>query len=228
MRLIAKHLIVMVVFLAVANPARTAEGRGVISKIDLAKNQILLEGKGKLRDRTIPFELTKDTKVFFGSEEFHLSDLAVGKRVIIIFDERASANVALIIKVSGPKPQAKQTPLTESSGAKVLLLAITAREMVVEARTSQGAENEVTYIVPRDVKITREDKPIAIDQIKEGDLVFVEAQARDHKQEARSIRIGGTAPVANAVDKKKEKREEALKVLGQILQKFMGENPLKK
>lgn len=189
--------------LVLAGTGYAAEMRGVISKVDLEKNELILEGKGKARGHAYTFNLNKDTRVLFGSEQFTVADLAVNRKVVITFDERNN-NVALIIKVAGPKPESKTPAGAEASPATVKLIALSVREIVVAAPSSQGGESEKTYVVPKNAKITRNDMPIQLEDIKEGDRVVVDAEIHDGKDIVRSIRIGGKATTAKKKDMKPE------------------------
>ncbi len=123
---------------------------------------------------------------------------------MITFDERNNINVALIIKVAGPKPEAKIPPGAEAPAATVKLIALSEREIVVAVPSGQGGESEKTYVVPKDAKITRDDMPIRLEDIKEGDRVVVDAETHDGKDTVRSIRIGGKATIAKKKDMKPE------------------------
>jgi hypothetical protein len=201
--------------LVLAGSGYAAEMRGVISKVDLEKNELILEGKGKARGHAYTFNLSKDTRVQFGSEQFTVADLAVNRKVVITFDERNTNHVALIIKVAGPKPEAKTPAGAEAPAATVKLIALSEREIVVAAPSSQGGESEKTYVVPKDAKITRDDMPIQLEDIKEGDRVVVDAETHDGKDIVRSIRIGGKATTAK---KKDMKPEDLMKWVRKFLQ----------
>jgi hypothetical protein len=153
--------------------------------------------------------------VLFGSEQFTVTDLAVNRKVVITFDERNTNHVALIIKVAGPKPEAKTPAGAEAPAATVKLIALSEREIVVAAPSSQGGESEKTYVVPKDAKITRDDMPIQLEDIKEGDRVVVDAETHDGKDIVRSIRIGGKATTAK---KKDMKPEDLMKWVRRFLQ----------
>jgi hypothetical protein len=201
---VGRSVLGLMTALVLAGPGYAAEMRGIVSKVDLEKNELILEGKGKARGHAYTFNLNKDTRVLFGSEQFTVADLAVNRKVVITFDERNTNNVALIIKVAGPKPEAKTPAGAEAPAATVKLIALSEREIVVAAPFSQGGESEKTYVVPKDAKITRNDMPIQLEDIKEGDRVVVDAETHDGKDIARSIRIGGKAVTAKKKDMKPE------------------------
>lgn len=204
MRSVSRSGLGLMIALVLAGTGYAEEMRGVISKVDLEKNELILEGKGKARGHAYTFTLNKDTRVLFGSEQFTVADLAVNCKVMITFDERNNINVALIIKVAGPKPEAKIPPGAEAPAATVKLIALSEREIVVAVPSGQGGESEKTYVVPKDAKITRDDMPIRLEDIKEGDRVVVDAETHDGKDTVRSIRIGGKATIAKKKDMKPE------------------------
>jgi hypothetical protein len=203
MRRVSRSVLGLMTALVLAGTGYAAEMRGVISKVDLEKNELILEGKGKARGHAYTFNLNKDTRVLFGSKQFTVADLAVNRKVVITFDERNN-EVALIIKVAGPKPESKAPAGAEAPAATVKLIALSEREIVVAAPSSQGGESEKTYVIPKDAKITRDDMPIQLEDIKEGDRVVVDAETHDGKDTVRSIRIGGKATIAKKKDMKPE------------------------
>ncbi|MFL5244609.1 MAG: hypothetical protein ACJ8FY_21115 [Gemmataceae bacterium] len=216
MRSYIKWMLSLSTILILAGIDFAAEIRGVISKVDPEKNELILEGKGKARGHSYTFSWNKDTRVLFGSERFTADDLTVNRKAVITFDERDNKNLALIIKVAGPKPEGRTLTVADGPAATVKLIALSEREIVVASPSGQGGESEKTYVVPKDAKITRDDRAIQFEDIKEGDQVVVDAETQNGKDVARSIRIGGKAPTAKKTDKKPE---DVMKWVRTILQR---------
>jgi hypothetical protein len=56
-----------------------------------------------------------------------------------------------------------------------------------------GPETEFIVAVPEGAKITRGDKAVALDELKEGERVTVTAEKRNGKLTASAIQVGGEA-----------------------------------
>jgi Cu/Ag efflux protein CusF len=187
-----------------ALPGRAAEVRGVISKVNADKHELLLEGKSRgFRGTTVRFAVDADTKVRFGDEDGKLGDLDVGRRVVVTFDEQDGKKTALVIRAFGAKPEGKTVGAVAGDGGVVRLVSLTEREIVVTSGPESGGEKETVYSIPKDAKIVRNDKAITLDEIKEGEKVTVEADRRDGKEVARTVYVGA-APVAKKADRKAE------------------------
>jgi cold shock CspA family protein len=75
-------------------------------------------------------------------------------------------------------------------------VALTDREIVVVGPNPAGrAEKENTIFVPESAKITKDQKPIRLDDLKEGEQVTVQIEKDAHEIAAKSIQVG--AMVAN-------------------------------
>ena len=68
-------------------------------------------------------------------------------------------------------------------------IALTDREIVVIRRDQAGTETETTYQVPESAKIVRADKPIKLEELKEGERVAVQAEKRGGKMVAGSVQV---------------------------------------
>jgi hypothetical protein len=207
--------------LTLAVTASAAEVRGVISKVDLDKNEILLEGRGKgARGRTFTFAIDQDTKVLFGDQAGTVKDLAPGKHVHVFYETRNDRTLALTIKgfaLAAPATTAGAPPPADPNAVTGTLqrVAFTEREIVVVGPGSQGAETETTLRVPADVKILRGDKALAFDDLKEGERVAVTAEKRDGKRTAVAIQVGDAAP---AKPQKESRLQRILEIAGQVMQ----------
>ena len=65
-------------------PLAAAEVVGVVSRVDLDKKQVLLEGRGAARGKMLTLVLVDATEVIFGREPGTPADLVVGKRVRVV------------------------------------------------------------------------------------------------------------------------------------------------
>jgi hypothetical protein len=211
--------------LALAAAAGAAEVRGVLSKVDLDRNEITLEGRGKgARGMTYTFAVDKDTQILLGGEAAALKDLAPGKHVRIFYETRGDRTVALTIKgfafafaapaTGSPAP----LPHTDPNAVTGTLqrVAYTEREIVVVGADPKGGETETTFRVPMDVKITRDTKAIQFDDLKERERVAVTAEKRDGKRTATAIQVGDAPPPA--APKKGSRLERILEIAGQVMQ----------
>src|SRR5690348_9668794 len=82
-----------------------AEVRGVISKVDVDRHCVMLEGRGRgARNITFTFTVDKDTKILFGDKPGELADLSPGKHVRVSFDRQGNEDVAVLIQAHGRPP----------------------------------------------------------------------------------------------------------------------------
>src|SRR5262249_40040689 len=134
-------------------PAPAAEVRGTVSKIDLARKELVLDGRGPgVRGQVLTFALTPETQVLFGRQAGQLSDLAVGKRVRVGLETPTGQAVALVIHALGAKP-APGAPVTSDANTVSGVLrrvALTEREIVVIS-PGPGGEKETALAVPDNV-----------------------------------------------------------------------------
>jgi len=179
--------------LSLALEGTAAEVRGVVAKIDPNKNELLLEARGPgLRGTAMTFVVDKDTQILFGQQSGQLTDLAVGKRVRLLYENRENKNVAQIIHAFGLKPSQPAGATTDYTVTGTLQrVAITDREIVVIGPGAKGPETETTIAVPEGVKITRGDKTISLQDLKDGERVGVRAEKRDGKMTADAIQVLG-------------------------------------
>src|SRR6266699_1060420 len=85
--------------LALAASLPAAEIRGAITKVDPENKELLIEGHGRAgKGMIFTFVLTDDTRVLFGSNAGPLSDLVVGRRTRVVYDDRDGKQTALIIR----------------------------------------------------------------------------------------------------------------------------------
>src|SRR5437660_1247845 len=142
--------------------ATAAEIRGVIIKADAAKNQLTIEGRGLgVRGVIVTFQLDQGTQIQVGRKPATVADLALGKRVRVVYDFQGDQRLALLITVQGgpPTPAPPAVPAGDNANSvsgTLRRVSFTEREIVViRPTTSGGAEVETTVSVPDDAKITK-------------------------------------------------------------------------
>src|SRR5258708_10013328 len=87
--------------------AFAADFRGVITRVDPEKKEVVLEGRGKgARGMSMTFHVDKDTQIVLGQEAGVLGDLATGKRVRVIYEVKDGKDVATRIHSPFGKPAA--------------------------------------------------------------------------------------------------------------------------
>jgi Cu/Ag efflux protein CusF len=211
--------------LAASVPA--AELRGVISKVDTDKKELFVEGLGRAaRGMTFVFILTDDTRILFGSNAGSLADLVVGKRTLVRYEERDGKLTAIVIRPLYARPRSTDTTAAVpagSAGGVLRLINSNDREIVVVGGSPKGGDSETTLHIPKDLKVQREDKATDFDELKEGEPLSFEAEKKDGKMLAKSLRVGPpdpnakSAPASMPEDKKGEKVRKVLETVFQIL-----------
>jgi hypothetical protein len=209
--------------------ASAAEVRGVIAKVDPDRGEIVIEGRG-LRGRGVTFTFTvdKDTRILFGQEPGKLTDLAPGKRIHVMFEVHGDRGTALLIQAHGTPASATPAPVPAPAPAAagdaitgtLQRLALTEREIVVVGPGPKGPETETTIAVPDDARVTRGDKTISFDDLKEGEQVAVTAEKRKSRLTAVAIHAGGGKPPAATTAPppgKGERLQKILTVVGEVL-----------
>jgi Domain of unknown function (DUF5666) len=202
--------------------AVAAEVRGVISKVDLDRHEIVLEARGRgARGLTFTFTVDRDTKVLFGDEPGQLADLSVGKRVRVSFQHQGKEDVALMIQAHGSPPARPATPAPAAPADAITgtlgRVAYTEREIVVVGPGPKGPDTETTFAVPDSVRVLRGDRAIKFEDLKEGEPVGVTAEKRDGKLSATAIYAGGAMPPAKGAAKD-DRAQKVMRIVGQVLQ----------
>src|SRR5262249_15095767 len=182
--------------------AVATELRGVILKVDAEKNQLTVEGRGLgVRGLTLTFALDKDVQILAGRKPAKLADLTPGRRVRVTYELQGERRVALLITLLGAPPTPAPPPVSPAGGGANLSgilrrISFTEREIVVVSTDAKGSvEVETTVSVPEDVKIAKDQKAVAFEDLKEGEPVVVQTDQRDGKLVARAILLGATSTV---------------------------------
>jgi hypothetical protein len=208
--------------------APAAELRGVVLKADVEKNQLIIEGRGLgVRGVIMTFQLDKDTQIQAGRKPAKLTDLSPGRRVRVVYELQGDRRVALLITLVGGQPSsappATAAPSDGNSVSGILRrVSFTEREIVIIGPGRKGdGEVETTLSVPEVAEITKDQKTISFDDLKEGDQVLVETEKRDGRLVAKSIQLGVKAKPTTATEPGQhniEKFRRALKLIDALLQ----------
>jgi Cu/Ag efflux protein CusF len=227
------------------------EFRGRITKVDPAKKEVVVEGRGLARGLALGFAVNSDTKILFGREPAKLEDLQPGDRVRLFYENRNNQRVALSItdlsllpklppaggagseKVAAPGGKAPAgnaataPPLPANAIAgRLARVGLTEKEIVIISPAAQGAkETETTLLVPSNVKISKDQKPLKLEELKEGEQVTIRTEKRDGHLVAAEIQTGGTTsaampPPSPASNPRIEKLRQALKIADWLLQQM--------
>ena len=213
--------------LLLAVAASAAEVRGVIAKVDPDRSEVVVEGRGRgARGVTFTFTVDKDTRILFGQDPGKLTDLAPGKRIHVMFEVHGDRATALLIEAHGSPASAAPAPApapaapADAITGTLQRLALTEREIVVVGPGPKGPDTETTIAVPDSVRVTRGDKAIGFEELKEGEQVAVTAEKRNGKLTATGIYAGGAKPPTAAAPPpgaKGERLQKIMTVVGEVL-----------
>jgi hypothetical protein len=230
--------LVPVVLLLIVIPAWAEEIRGTVATVDLDKGTLILEGRGlRARGATLTFAVDKDTHILSGKQAIALSDLSPGVRARVIYEMRDGQRMALNISVHGIKKAAPAAPIAPAAPAvaprpaadgetvtgTLIRVGVTDQEIIVIGPGPGGQkEVESTFGVPPDVPITKGDKKVRLEDLKEGEQVTVRPANRDGKIVAAAIGVGGAAPLPTAKQptSRLERLRQILQMSDRILQKL--------
>ena len=214
-----------IALLVSATAGYAEEFRGRITKIDPARKEIVVEGRGPTRGVALGFVLNTETRILFGREPAKLEDLQVGDRVRLSYENRDRQRVALSVTdlsllprlaapgnapapsapadaVPAPSAPAANAPTAPTLGPNMIAgrlarVGLTEKEIIVIGPGAQGAkETETTILIPSDVRISKDQKPLKLEELKEGEQVTVRTQKRDGHLVAAEIQSGGPATAA--------------------------------
>jgi hypothetical protein len=222
----ARFSLALVLGLACGAAVCADEVRGRIVGVDLDKHQVRVEGRGRFRGQTLTLLLDDKTQVSFGSHAASPADLTADRRARVVYEDRDGKKVATSIRVLGAapaRPAAAADPNTITGTLQ--RVAPTERELVVVGPGAKGPETETTVTVPEGVKITKGDKTLTIDVLKEGEQVTVKVDRRDGRPTAVSVHVGPLPAAAQRSDVIPRVRM-ALQIADMILQQ-MEQKPKK-
>jgi cold shock CspA family protein len=222
------------------------EMHGVISGIDLAKNELLVDGRGNARGTTMRFVLNGKTLVLFNSEKGSAKDLASGRRVRVEYEQvRDGERTARVIRALGRPAAAARAVETrppapgpfrgvaqgDAITGVLQRVARADRELVVIGPGAKGPDTETTVAVPEDVKIVKDGKPVGLEALKEGDAVSVRAEQKAGRLTAREVVVGQGAPLTSTTDPVTERGRmvprirQVLHIADEMLRRFDPDEP---
>lgn len=196
--------------------AAAADVRGRITRVDLAKKELVVEGLGRFRGETLTLTLDAKTRVQFGAAAATAEDLVSGRRARITYDETGGRMVARVIRVRGPRPE-RAAPAAGAVSGKLLRVALTDREVVVMAKGPKG-ETETTVAVPEKVRISRGGKALTLDDLKEGEVVTVRTEKRGGRLTAVSIQVGAGAATMSDRAQRIQQVRRVFKLIDAVLE----------
>jgi Cu/Ag efflux protein CusF len=211
-----KYVLGLLAPMLIACSVHAEELRGVVIKADPSRKIFTIETRGgkRVRGRVITFLVGNDTQILRGKDTAALADLSAGERVRVTFEDRGNGPVALMVRMheplssilsapgAAPAPNGPPPPQPlPADGANTVSgvarrVALTDREIVVVRSDGKSGEMETTIEVPADAKITRDQKPARLEDIKEGQTISVQTQHKNGKVLAQSIEVGATRAAA--------------------------------
>jgi hypothetical protein len=209
--------------LCILPAAYGSELRGVIREVDVKNQEIVIDGKNHgLRGVPVLLAIDGNTQITIGKRSAALADLSAGKRVRVFYDTQNGKAVARSITILGSQPGEPTPPQpliadANTIGGTLRRLAVTEREIVVA--TANDKDYGRTFIVPEDARIYRDQKPIHLEDLHEGEGVLVHVEHKDKEFLAKSIEAG--TPLANAAKPKGKDRIERLRQLLKTLDTFL-------
>jgi hypothetical protein len=135
----------------------------------------------------------------------------------------------LLNPTKGAAPAMPTTTVPNGIAGILRRVSRTDRELVILGDPGAGKPpTETTVFVPAEARITRDQRPISFDDLKEGEAAVVVAQSKEGRLEAQTVTIGqpvaGQAAPALAQpmpgDNKIAKLREALRLLDGILEQL--------
>lgn len=212
-----RMLVGMTVLLLGALDATAAEYRGILTRVDLARNEIAVEGRGpRARGMSMNFSLLPESQVRFGMQPGLPSELEVGRNVTIFHETRDGRNIANLIRVSGSRPAVATVQGPNAITGTLRKVAVGEREIILVLPGEPGSEQETTLQVAENVQVSREGKAIRFEDLKVGDPVQVQTEQRASGLTAKVIQIGAPPPVMTT-DQKIAKVRQVLQQVDFVL-----------
>jgi hypothetical protein len=201
--------------------------RGVVVKIDGATGQLTIEARGVgVRGTVLTFTLDKDAQVLLGNQPAALKDVAVGKRVQVTYESKDGKRVAAMVHVNNllgavvPTDTRQAAPAKDPSAltGKLRRVAYTDREIVLATPGQGDKESYISLPVASDAKITRDDKAIKFDDLKEEETAVVRTETRDGKKVATAVQVGKVTMDKPNDASKVSRIREILKIVDALLE----------
>jgi hypothetical protein len=203
--------------------------RGVVVKVDGAAGTLTIEARGLgVRGSVLTFTLDKDAQVVLGNQPAGLKDVAVGKRVQVTYETKDGKRVAAMVHVNNllgsvlPRDIPPAPPANDPNAltGKLRRVAYTDREIVLAMPGQGDKEKYISLPVAGDAKITRDDKVIKFDELKEEEAAVVRTEMRDGKKVATAVMVGKVTMDKPEETSKVARIRQILKILDVILEQM--------
>jgi hypothetical protein len=180
----------LLTILVLAGPSLAEEVRGVITRVDLARKKVVVEGRGRgVRGVALTFTLARDCQIMFGRETGTPDDLEAGRRVRVRFETDNGEKVASLLRVRGRLPDRNDGKTVTGTLKR---LDREKAEIVVSVRVGKRTPaREVTLTLADKIAVTRGGKTIPLEQLKEGARIRVHRESRKGTMVAQSIQVVG-------------------------------------
>jgi hypothetical protein len=238
----------LAVFLAGGSLGHAAEARGVITKLDAAKKELVVDVRGVLAGpgMLLSLELPADATVQIGliaPQSGTVKSLAVGQRVRVTYQERGGRRTVQLVRIVALlSPPSEPTPATPVASGKADVAAGTLRyigyaerDLVLAHAGAGGREAYTPVQVPDSARITRDGQPIRFEDLKQDEAVSVQFAMKDGKRLALSVQAGTITdqpmaqppPAQAGVPQRGERLKKALQQLGQFVEQAgQGKGPI--
>jgi hypothetical protein len=171
-----------------------------------------------VRGVTLRFELDKDTRIVFGQTPAEPADLTPGRHVHVSYEMHGERAVAQLIHALGSPPARVVPAAGEAITGTLQRVALTDREIVVVGPGKDGSETETIFAVSDTTKITRGERSVSLEDLKEGDQVAVTGEKRGNRWTATAVQVGGGAQPANPSAAKTDRLGKILTIVGKVLE----------
>jgi hypothetical protein len=183
-------------------PARAERIRGVITKVDPARHEITVQGRGrKVRRVTLTFRLAKDLRVKVDRKTVQPDRLNEGDRVLVRYEERNRKRIADFIRVRGAARVRNRSKMVIVGNVKRVAPRQGEMTILGRRRGQRGRRTEITVQVPKGVSIQRQGKPLRLDQLKPGARVRVQEVKRNGKWLVKSVEVVDAKAVIHGMRK---------------------------
>lgn len=242
------YCVALLVLHGVGSLAAAAEARGVITKVDAAKKELVMDVRGVLAGpgMLLTLELPADATVQIGliaPEAGTLKSLAVGQRVRVSYQERGGRRTVQLVRIvallSPPTEPAPAAPVasgkSDVAAGTLRYIGYTERDLVLAHAGAGGREAYTPIQVPDAARITRDGQPIRFEDLKQDEAVSVQFTMKEGKRVALTVQAGTVTDqglpqpqaVQPAAPQRGDRLKRALQQMGQFVdQAGQGKGPI--
>lgn len=228
--MVSRCLVVASVLFSIPLAAVAQEVRGIIRKVDPQQRELIVEVRVRgLRRVPMRFEVSRQAQVRIGQEASELSALRPGDRAVVTYEDRDDRHVATAISTWGLRAAAAPGASRDEETIVGTLARVAPRdrELTVMSPDPEGeGHNEVRLVVAQTARISRDQRPIALEDLREGDRVTVRAEKRDDRFLAFDVQAGKVKPPLEAADTRIERLRRLLKAADQALDRLSEKRTL--